>query len=178
MLLPSKSMQGFVKLVMGLFVISAVLDPITSLLHLPQSTSIPAWTEVRSEELPVLAGNKGLDIGRNAVQGQFKQILENQIEALVLEISGVDQINVEAILEPSAGGLVDQPQVQQVNIQLNSPKNEMESVAPITIGKQEDENQSQAQSQAQSNSVLVQTIKEKISAFLQIPQEKIFVTQN
>ncbi|AHF07407.1 stage III sporulation protein AF [Desulfitobacterium metallireducens] len=173
MLLPNKSMQGFVKLVMGLFVISAVLDPLTALLHLPQSTSIPAWTEVRSQELPVLAGNNGLDIGRNAVQEQFKQIVENQIEALVLGISGVDQVKVEAVFEPSDAGLVDQPQVQRVNIQLNSPKTEMQNVSPITIGNQGNEIKSQPESQ----SALDLTIKEKISTFLQIPQNKIFVTQ-
>lgn len=184
MLLPSKSMQGFVKLVMGLFVISAVLDPLTSLLKLPQSTSIPAWTEVRSEELPVLAGNKGLDIGRNAVQEQFKQILENEIKALVLEISGVEQVNVEAFLEPSDGGIADQPQVRQVIIQLNSAKTEMgiKDVPPVIIGQQGNQAVTQAQTEAQSlanaQSSLEKVIKEKISAFLQIPQERIIVNPN
>lgn len=182
MLLPSKSMQGFVKLVMGLFVISAVLDPLTSLLNLPQRTSIPAWTEVRSEDLPVLAGNKGLDIGRNAVQEQFKQILENEIEALVLGIDRVDQVNVEAILEPSDGGIVDQPQVQQVNILLNSSNMEPGSVPTVIIGKQGEQEMTQAQpqsqSQAKAQSSQEEAIKEKISAFLQISQDRIFVTQN
>lgn len=172
MLLPNKSMQGFVKLTMGLFVISAVLDPITSLLHLAQDTSIPAWTEVRSQELPVLAGNKGLEIGKDAVQEQFKLIIENQIIALVHEISGVDQVKAEVVLEPTEGGLTDQPQVQLVNIQFNSPRMEIRSVQPIKIGEQGDENQSQTQS------TLAQTIKEKISAFLQIPQDRILVIQN
>lgn len=173
MLLPNKSMQGFVKLIMGLFVISAVLDPITSLLHLPQTTSIPAWTEVRSQEQPVLAGNNGLEMGRGAVQEQFKLILEHQIEALVLEISGVDQVKVEVMLKPSEGGIADQPQVQQVNIQINSSQMEMQSVQSITIGEQRDINQAQTRTQSTS----AQTIKEKISTFLQIPQDRIFVTQ-
>lgn len=172
MLLPNKSMQGFVKLIMGLFVISAVLDPLISLLHLPQSTSVPAWIEVRSQELPVLAGNNGLEIGRDAVQDQFTLILENQIKALVLGISGVDEVMVEVILEPSEGGLVDQPQVQLVNIQLDSPQIERQSVQPIIIGGEGNEEQSQVQS------ALEKTIKAKISAFLQIPQDRIFVIQN
>lgn len=172
MLLPNKSMQGFVKLIMGLFVISAVLDPLTSLLHLPQSTSVPAWIEVRSQDLPVLAGNNGLEIGRDAVQDQFTLILENQIKALVLGISGVDQVMVEVILDPSEGGLVDQPQVHLVNIQLDSPQIEMQSVQPILIGGEGNEEQSQVQS------TLEKTIKAKISAFLQIPQDRIFVIQN
>ncbi|HVJ48911.1 stage III sporulation protein AF [Desulfitobacterium sp.] len=176
MLLPNKSMQGFVRLIMGLFVISAVLGPIISLLHLPQSTSIPAWTEVRSQDLPVLAGNNGLQIGRNAVQDQFKLILEHEIEALVLGISGVDKVKVEVILAASEGGLTDQPQVQLVNIQINTPQTEIQSVQPITIGERKIEEVAQPQSQSQST--LSQTIKEKISAVLQIPQDRIFVIEN
>lgn len=170
MLLPNKSMQGFVKLVMGLFVISAVLEPITSLLHLSQSMSIPAWTEVRSQELPVLAGNKGLEIGRGAVQEQFKLILENQIEALVLGIPGVEQVQAEIALASSDGGLVEQPQVQSVHIKVNTSQGKKEGVQPVTIGEGAEEKSSQ------TGSNLGESIKEKISVFLQIPRDRIFVT--
>ncbi|MEA4903083.1 stage III sporulation protein AF [Desulfitobacterium sp.] len=170
MLLPNKSMQGFVKLVMGLFVISAVLEPITSLLHLSQSMSIPAWTEVRSQELPVLAGNNGLEIGRGAVQEQFKLILENQIEALVLEIPGVEQVKAEIALASSDGGLVEQPQVQSVHIRVNTSQGKKEDVQTVTIGEGAGEKSSQ------TGSNLGESIKEKISVFLQIPRDRIFVT--
>lgn len=172
MLLPTKSMQGFVKLIMGLFVISAVLGPITSLLHLPVRMDIPAWSEVSSRDLPVLAGNNGLQIGRDAVQEQFKLILQHQIEALVLGISGIDEVNVVVTLAASTGGLTDQPQVQQVNIQINSPPTEIQSIPTITIGEPKSEAQSQSQSEQ------AQSIKEKISTLLQISQERIYVTEN
>jgi len=44
MLLPNQSMRGFVQMVMGLFVISAVLSPITTFLHTPLEMGIPAWS--------------------------------------------------------------------------------------------------------------------------------------
>lgn len=55
MLLPNKSMKGFVKLVMGLFVISAILTPLTTLLGMTVESAIPAWTESSAQELAVLA---------------------------------------------------------------------------------------------------------------------------
>ncbi|WP_434511839.1 stage III sporulation protein AF [Desulfitobacterium sp. AusDCA] len=176
MLLPSKSMQGFVKLIMGLFVISAVLGPVISLLHLPQNLSVPAWTEVNSHDMPVLAGNNGLQAGRDAVQEQFKLILKNQIEALVLGVKGVEKTDVEIQFEESAGGLMDQPRVAQVNILVNSDQTEIKSVEPINVGKSGGQSQSDSQSQPQSERT--QTIQERVSALLQIPKDRISVTEN
>lgn len=182
MLLPSKSMQGFVKLIMGLFVISAVLGSVTSLLHLPQTLSVPAWTEISSSDMPVLAGNNGLQMGRDAVQEQFKLILKNQIEALVLGVKGVEKTDIEIQFGDSAGGLMDQPRVERVSIHINSSQSEIKSVEPITLGKSsgqpQSESNSKSQSQSQSQSERAQAIQERISAFLQISKERIFVTEN
>lgn len=180
MLLPSKSMQGFVKLIMGLFVISAVLGPVTSLLHLPLNLSVPAWTEVNSHDMPVLAGNNGLQAGKDAVQEQFKLILKNQIEALVLGVKGVEKTDVEIQFEESAGGLMDQPRVAQVNILVNSDQTEIKSVEPINVGKSGGQSQSDSKSQpqSQSQSERTQTIQERVSALLQIPKDRISVTEN
>ncbi|WP_425807673.1 stage III sporulation protein AF [Desulfitobacterium sp. Sab5] len=188
MLLPSKSMQGFVKLIMGLFVISAVLGPVTSLLHLPLNLSVPAWTEVNSHDMPVLAGNNGLQAGKDAVQEQFKLILKNQIEALVLGVKGVEKTDVEIQFEESAGGLMDQPKVERVSIHVNSTQTEIKSVEPITLGKFGGQSQSEAddksqsdsksQPQSQSQSERTQTIQERVSALLQIPKDRISVTEN
>lgn len=184
MLLPSKSMQGFVKLIMGLFVISAVLGSVTSLLHLSQTLSVPAWTEISSSDMPVLAGNNGLQMGRDAVQEQFKLILKNQIEALVLGVKGVEKTDVEIQLGNSTGGLMDQPRVERVSIHINSSQSEIKNVEPITLGKSggqpqsESNSKSQAQAQSQSQAERAQAIQERISAFLQISKERIFVTEN
>lgn len=186
MLLPSKSMQGFVKLIMGLFVISAVLGPVTSMLHLSQNLSIPAWTEVTSHDMPVLAGNNGLQAGRDAVQEQFKLILKNQIEALALGIKGVNKADVEIQFAESAGGLMDQPRVDRVSIHVNSDQTEIKSVEPINVGKTKgqppskpDSNSNfQSQSQSQSQSERALAIQESVSALLQIPKDRISVTEN
>lgn len=52
MLLPNKSMRGFVQMVMGLFVISAVLSPITAFLNTPLAMEIPAWTVTTPQAQP------------------------------------------------------------------------------------------------------------------------------
>ncbi|MFZ3130513.1 MAG: stage III sporulation protein AF, partial [Desulfosporosinus sp.] len=69
MLLPNKSMRSFVQMVMGLFVISAVLAPITTVLHTPLEMEIPAWTATTPQDLPtIVTEGQGLTLARSAVQ--------------------------------------------------------------------------------------------------------------
>lgn len=100
MMLPSKSMQGFVRLVMGLFVISAILTPITALMRMPLEMNIPAWTETSTSDMPVLAsGEEGVQISQSAVQEQYKMIIENQIKAVVINVPGVKNAEVKIEME-------------------------------------------------------------------------------
>ena len=170
MMLPSKSMQGFVKLVMGLFVISAILSPISSLLLMPLEMSIPAWTETSAGDLPVLAaGNDGSAIGRDAVQEQYKEIIQNQVRALALGVSGVEKAEVQVELSKSSGSLTDQPQVLQIVIQINPDHQEIQPVKEVVIGQ---ENQEVLVLSARAVEV-----REKVAALMQLPRERVIVEE-
>jgi len=168
MLLPQKSMQGFVKLVMGLFVISAILNPVTSFLHLPLEMEIPAWTRVDQQDMPVLAGNEGVRIGKNAVQEQYKLILTNEIKAIALGVSGVQQVDVEVVFDKTNEDLTEQPRLAEVRISLNSDKGEIESVKPVVIGGPEDKKEAGPSGKAEE-------VRDKVSALMQLPKDKIIV---
>ena len=172
MLLPNKSMRGFVQMVMGLFVISAVLAPITTFLHTPLSMEIPPWTTTTTQDLPAIATEgQGVKVGRDAVQEQYRQILVHQIEALALGTDGVEAASVDIKFEEGTGGVIDQPKIIGVNVTLTSAKGEIQPVQPITIGQQ-------SPLTLKTQSSRAEKVLEKISTFMSLSKEKILVQES
>lgn len=173
MLLPNKSMRGFVQMVMGLFVISAVLAPITTFLHTPLEMEIPAWTATNHQDLSAIATEgQGLKLARDAVQEQYRQILIHQIKALALSSDGVDgaEVDVEFETEEGAAGLTDQPKIALVKVTLTSAKGEIPPVQPITIG--------QSPPTTKNQSPKADRARERIAEIMSIPKEKIIVQES
>jgi len=171
MLLPNKSMRGFVQMVMGLFVISAVLTPITAFLKTPLSMDIPAWTATTQQDLPAIAvEGEGAKIGRDAVQEQYRQILINQIKALALGISGVGDAEVDVKFEEGAGRLIDQPLIAEVNVLLTSAQETIQPVQPIIIGE--------SQTPKTTQSPKAEEVRERVATFMNLAKEKIFVQES
>jgi stage III sporulation protein AF len=170
MLLPNKSMRGFVQLVMGLFVISAVLAPITTLLHTPLEMEIPAWTTTTPQDLPAIAAEgQGLKLAQGAVQEQYRQILVNQIKALALGTEGVEGAEVVVEFEEGAGGLTEQPKIVLIEVTLTSAQGEISPVQPVTIG--------QSPPPAQNQSPRAGKVRERIAELMSISEEKIIVQE-
>lgn len=171
MLLPNKSMRGFVQLVMGLFVISAILTPITTFLHSPLAMEIPAWSTTTNEDVPVMATeDQGLNAGRSAVQEQYRAILVNQIKALALSNSGVEAVEVDITFEEksTSGGLTDQPKISLVKVLISPDKKVIQPVEPIIIGEATDTTNTSAQP-SQTN----EELRETIATFMSISKEAI-----
>lgn len=170
MLLPNKSMRGFVQMVMGLFVISAVLAPITTFLHTPLEMEIPAWTDTNPLDLPAITTEgQGLKLARDAVQEQYRQILVHQIKALALGSDGVEGAEVDVEFEEGAGGLTDQPKIALVKVTLTSAKGEIPPVQPITIG--------QSPPTTKIQSPKAERARERIAEIMSISKEKIIVQE-
>lgn len=171
MLLPNKSMRGFVQMVMGLFVISAVLNPITTFLHTPLLMEIPAWTTTTPQDLPAIAvEGQGAKVGRDAVQEQYRQILINQIKALSLGTQGVEAAEVDVKFEAGAGGLIDQPRIAEVKVMLTSVQETIQPVQPIIIGK--------SQTTVATQSPKAEELRERIATFMSLSKEKILVQES
>jgi stage III sporulation protein AF len=170
MLLPNKSMRGFVQMVMGLFVISAVLAPITTFLHTPLEMEIPAWTATTPQDLPAIATEgQGLTLARNAFQEQYRQILVHQIKALALGFEGVEGAEVVVEFEEGAGGLTEQPKIALIEVTLTSTRGEISPVQPVIIG--------QSPPPTQNQSPRAERVRERIAELMSISQEKIIVQE-
>lgn len=170
MILPNKSMRGFVQMVMGLFVISAILAPITTLLNTPLSMEIPAWTATTPQDLPAIAvEGQGVQVGRDAVQEQYQRILINQIKGLALGTSGVGDAEVDVRFEEKEGGIIDQPTIAEINVLLTASRETIQSVKPIIIGE--------STMPETTQSPKVEEVRERIATFMSIPKEKIIVQE-
>lgn len=171
MLLPSKSMQGFVKLVMGLFVIAAIMNPLSDFLKIDFRTEVPAWIEVSSNDLPVLAAEgETQDTGKTAVREQYKKILISQIRVLVSAIDGVKDTEIDVELDQLKGGFSDYPQILKVNILFSQQSGIVSPVKPVIIG--EDKNEEKG-----SESAKAKEIKKQIASLMQIPETIIVVKE-
>ncbi|SHN78554.1 stage III sporulation protein AF [Desulfitobacterium chlororespirans] len=173
MLLPNKSMKGFVKLVMGLFVISAILTPLTALLGMTVESAIPAWTESSAQELAVLApGEVGEAIGTNAVQEQYKAIVVSQIKALTVGMEGIKELQVNVDLAEGSGGLTNIPRIERIMIHLDAEEQGIQPIEDIVINLDEPK-----PDQEQVLSAAALEIRDKVAVFMQMPREQIIITE-
>ncbi len=173
MLLPNKSMKGFVKLVMGLFVISAILTPLTTLLGMTVESAIPAWTESSAQDLAVLApGEVGEAISTNAVQEQYKAIVVSQIKALTVGMEGIKELQVNVDLAEGSSGLTNIPRIDRIMIHLDAEEQGVQPIEDIVIDLNEPK---PAQEQVLSATAL--EIRDKVALFMQMPREQIIITE-
>lgn len=173
MLLPNKSLKGFVKLVMGLFVISAILTPLTSFGGMTMETGIPAWVETSAQEMPVLAsGEEGETIGTNAVQEQYKTIVVNQVKSLTAGIPRIKSLQVGVELEEGSGGLTDIPRISQISVYMDSEGQGVTPVEEVVIDMAESKSNTEP-----ILSALALEVRDKIAAFMQMPVERILVME-
>jgi stage III sporulation protein AF len=172
MLLPSNKMRGFVHLVMGLFVIAAILNPLADILRLNYQNEVPAWFSTQSSDLPVLAAEgQNTDTGKIAIREQYRRILINQISILVNAIEGVKSSEVDVILEEEMSGFNDYPEILEISIVFSQYGIKVLPIDPVIIeGGYSEEKEISASPKAQ-------TIKKQVAAFMQIPESIISVKE-
>jgi stage III sporulation protein AF len=179
MLLPNKSMRGFVQMIMGLFVIAAILNPLSDLMNWDLEDKIPAWVEGASTDMPVIAAESSQagapeDAGKSAVREQYTKILVSQINSLVTGIDGIAGCETEIELDKNTTGFSDYPKILRINVVYRSKtaaSNPVTPVSPVIIGGDAGKsgNASDPDKAAQ--------IKKQVSSFLQISQEIITVQE-
>jgi len=102
MLLPNTNMQRFIKVVMGLFVMLAILNPIVGLIKADYELS--AWQLASLPEHKVetvlAQGEKIAKVQEEQALGEYKTRIEKQMEALVKLVPGVNDVKCTVAIEP------------------------------------------------------------------------------
>ncbi len=110
MLLPDNSMSNYLKLIMGLFLILAILTPVMHLLDKKDSINISTWyirSETNQLETILSKGEELSDISTEAAIRDYANKIEGQMVALIQLIPGVESVCAKIHLpEDSKKGFV------------------------------------------------------------------------
>ena len=162
MLLPNSTMQRFVKVVMGLFVMVAILNPILNLFETDfelsswQLASLPQY----KVETVLAKGEEMAKIQEEQALVEYKSRLEKQMEALIKLVPNIAFVKCEVVLEPveqiGSIGKIEKAIVWVTTGEDTSSEQFVEPVEPVyvTIGK--DKEQSEVKNKSDP------VIKEKI----------------
>ncbi|KJS84891.1 MAG: hypothetical protein JM58_09945 [Peptococcaceae bacterium BICA1-8] len=146
MLLPNNSMQGLIKVVMGLFVMLAILNPIVGLLK--AENELTAWQLASLPEHKVetvlAQGKKIASMQEEQALGEYKRRIESQIEALLKLVPGVADVKCTVIIEPiyktGAIGKIEKAVIWVTPGELEGSTIKVNPVEPVKIKIGEDNN--------------------------------------
>jgi stage III sporulation protein AF len=168
LLLPSSSMQRFVRVIMGLFIILAILNPIIGVVqhHLTSISPIPALsTNSEASNLITNEVNHVTNERDKLSLELYKKELGQQIRVLILAMDGVADANVVVEIESNTAN-----RVKSIVVYMKpgiSTKNEkVATIKKITIGKPSGKTE-------ELYAGLKERITEMITELYQIPKEKV-----
>lgn len=106
MLMPSSSMQRFVKVIMGLFILIAILNPILRLINQQQDLEAFVWQQENSAQFnSILKQGECLQkVNEDLFWENYQQQIERQMESLLKLIHGVDEAEVQIKLAQTSKG--------------------------------------------------------------------------
>ncbi|HHY05691.1 MAG TPA: stage III sporulation protein AF [Clostridia bacterium] len=127
LIMPSSSMQRFVKVVMGLFVLIAILNPILNVIKQEQNLEAFIWQQEEwssTQFNSVLEQSEHLQkVNQDLLWENYQQKLELQMNSLVNLISGVEDSAVQVKLQQAS--------------ERYQESGELIKEVTVTVGKQE-----------------------------------------
>lgn len=140
MLLPSNSMQPFVKVVMGLFILISVLTPVLTIFTSSEDFTVFDWHQPGNQDryTTVLQdGNRLTTVNQELLLQNYALRVEKQMEALVKLVKGVKEAQVVVQLHQGkeTGALEGISSAQVMVSNKEDPKAQASSIAikPIKI---------------------------------------------
>lgn len=182
MLLPNSTMQRFVKVVIGLFVMVAILNPILNLFETDfelsswQLASLPQY----KVETVLAKGEEMAKIQEEQALVEYKSRLEKQMEALIKLVPNIAFVKCEVVLEPveqiGSIGKIEKAIVWVTTGEDTSSEQFVEPVEPVyvTIGK--DKEQSEVKNK--SDPVIKEKIFNIITNYYNLKKENVEIIFN
>jgi len=171
LLLPNSSMRRFVQLVMGLFVLMAILSPVSRLLNKPLEFEVPAWSQNEAggsgqEFAQVLQQGKSLrEKGEQAALEEYRKVLERQAKALALTVKGVKQVTLAA--ETKSSG-----EIQKLSVFVGQSE---PAILPIEPLSGQEKQKPAEQSLSAEEQRISQELKTRLGTLLGVSGDKIQV---
>lgn len=135
-LLPVSSMQRFVRVIMGLFIMLAILNPVLDMIHsrwLPEKVMVFGMPTHNTVNIKRAVGQTE-ENRMQLVEELYKKDLARQIRALVLAVDGVADARIAVEIE--ATGTQPARRVKTVTVYLKPGlAKEERIVTPISIGQ-------------------------------------------
>lgn len=171
LLLPSSSMQRFVRVIMGLFIMLAILNPIIGVVQQYSSTKqIPALSTNSESSVSIINEVNGIASEREKLSLElYKKELSQQMRILIMAIDGVADANVVVDIKTINKGNATNA-INSVVVYIkpgNSAKNvKVATIAKISIGDENGKTE-------ELHTDLKKRIMDMITELYQIPKGKI-----
>jgi stage III sporulation protein AF len=172
LLLPSSSMQRFVRVIMGLFIMLAILNPIIGVVqqYLASTKQIPALSTNSENSISIINEANNIASEREKLSLElYKKELSQQMRILIMAIDGVADANVAVDIKAINKGNVTSV-INSVVVYIKpgiSVKNaKVAAVAKISIGEENGKKE-------EIHVDLKKRIIDMITELYQIPKDKV-----
>lgn len=172
LLLPNNSLNRFIKVIMGLFIMLAVLNPITSLLKQPwHETEVAALGQEKMNVPSNLSADSLEKLQAQLAMAEYKRELAQQITVIAQAVEGVQEARTTVVVEEDRKQK-DYRAIKEIKIYVRcGERGTGETVARVRIGEQGTENKSQFPPNAQT----VAKIQSAVGEFYHIKADAITV---
>lgn len=167
-LLPNSSMQRFVRVIMGLFIMLAILNPIMAIVDKNwRSAQVPALSTYSSGSTDIQNKTGSVANDRTRIAGEiFRKDVARQIRALVIAVEGVAEARVNVDVEGQDDGKYTGA-VKKIIVYVKPGINGADKIPKVSIGDQ--------QTTEELSPVIVLKIKRTIAELYQLRQHQIEV---
>ncbi|MBO8137301.1 MAG: stage III sporulation protein AF [Desulfotomaculum sp.] len=176
LLLPTSTMQNYVKMVMGLLVVIAVLQVLFDFFHADFNLYVPeisAEPSITLEQIQVNAKELSEEYKDKAVE-DYRQGVKKQVMALASLNQEVEVLDAGVELDTSEGKNFGQLQFIQLTVAEKSRGNDSNKVKPVEIKVQTGE-RSTAHEQDIERQQTVNKLAKTVADFYNLPDDKVKV---
>jgi stage III sporulation protein AF len=170
LLLPNGSMQRFIRVIMGLFIMLAILNPVIDVIQNPgMEGAVPVLSNSSANSSPIVAASHAIVEEREQLSNElFRKELSKQIKAIVTALEGVAdaKVQVDIYAESTSNNRSGTIKNVVVYVQPGSLAGS-KKIARVSIGNQNTEEVMQVTPQLESK------IKLTISELYQLSKEQI-----
>ncbi|MGI6066543.1 MAG: stage III sporulation protein AF [Bacillota bacterium] len=175
MMLPSSELKRFIKMVMGLFVLVSILNPLISLLRQETAYEVFAWQDpVQGMELnSILQEGEKLsrDINEKAAE-MYADSMAKQMETIVKLVKGVAWVEADVEVKET-GKHPDYGKIDRAVLVIGiGEQQEQNTIEPIKISISDEETNKTAQSE---NNEIKYRVVEALKNFYGLQEEQIHV---